>query len=93
MRLYAGHGEAMRTPLRGSPSLNIPLEEILEAVRATGNQTNAATKLGCSEASVRTQINLAGLTLKQVMAAEDVEALLALPSEFRANQVSGDGIN
>ncbi len=77
MRLYAGDSEAMRTPLRGRPRLNTPFEEILEAVRATGNQTQAAMNLGCSEASVRKQINLAGLTLKQVLQAEDVQSLLA----------------
>ena len=77
MRLYAGYSEAMRAPLRGRPRLDIPLEKILEAVRATGNQTHAALNLGCSEASVRKQINLAGLTLKQVLQAEDVQSLLA----------------
>ena len=73
-QLYpAGDSEAMRTPLRGRPKLDIPLEEILEAVRATGNQTQAAMNLGCSEASVRKQIKQAGLTLAQVLASEDVE--------------------
>ena len=73
MRLYAGDSEAMRTPLRGRPKLDIPLEEILVAVRATGNQTHAAANLGCSEASVRKQIKQAGLTLEQVLASEGVD--------------------
>ena len=71
----------MKTPLKGRPPLNIPLIDILEAVRATGNQSQAAAKLGCSEASVRKQIRRAGLTLAQVLGAEDVGVLLAdLPS-------------
>ena len=52
-------------PRTGRPRLDIPLVEILEAVRVTGNQTHAADRLGCSEAYARKQIRLAGLTLAQ----------------------------
>ena len=67
----------MATPLKGRPRLNIPLMDIIEAVRTHGNQSRAATELGCSEGSVRKQIKLAGLDLDQVLAAEDVGELLA----------------
>ncbi len=65
----------MTTPLTGRPKLNIPIRDILEAVRAHGNQVQAASDLGCSEGSVRKQIRMAGLDLGQVLAAQDVEAL------------------
>ena len=67
----------METPLKGRPPLNIPLIDILEAVRSSGNQSQAAAVLGCSEASVRKQIRLAGLDLAQVLAANDVKMLLS----------------
>ena len=68
----------MAAPLKGRPRLNIPLADILETVRAHGNQSKAAVDLGCSEASVRKQIRLAGLDLVQVLAAKNVHELLAL---------------
>lgn len=67
----------MGTPLKGRPRLNIPLVDILEAVRARGNQYQAADDLGCSEGYVRKEIRLAGLDLEQVLAAEYLETLLA----------------
>ena len=66
----------MKAPSRGRPRLNIPLNEILEAVRASGNQSQAATSLSCSEAYVRARLRLAGLSLAQVLDVGDVKALL-----------------
>ena len=77
MRLYAGGWKTMSTPLKGRPRLNISLASIIEAVRAHGNQSWAAADLGCSEASVRKQIRLAGLDLAQVLDAETTQELLA----------------
>ena len=67
----------MATPLKGRPRLNIPLVDILQAVRSHGNQSRAAAELGCSEGSVRKQIRLAGMDLEQLLAAAGVENLLA----------------
>lgn len=67
----------MAIPLTGRPRLNIQLVDILEAVRARGNQSVAATELGCSEGYVRKMIRLAGLDLGRVLAARDLETLLA----------------
>ncbi len=67
----------MTEAVKGRPKLNIPIEDILEAVRAHGNQSRAAVELGCSEGSVRKQIRMAGLDLDQVLAAGDVQELLA----------------
>jgi len=67
----------MARPLKGRPALNIPLVDILEAVRSHGNQSRAAAELGCSEGSVRKQIGLAGLDLARVLAANNVLELLA----------------
>ena len=67
----------MTTPLKSKPRLTAPLVGILEAVRTHGNQSRAAADLGCSEASARKQIGLAGLDLGQVLAAGDVGELLA----------------
>ena len=72
------------TPLKGRPRLNIPLVHILEAVRAHGNQSRAATELGCSEGSVRKQIRMAGLDLAQILAARNVQDLI----EFRNEPIS-----
>ena len=67
----------MAKPLKGRPALNIPLVDILKAVRSHGNQSRAAAELGCSEGSVRKQIGLAGLDLARVLAAKNVLELLA----------------
>ena len=75
----------MRTPMKGRPALNIPLIEILEAVKATGNQSQAASDLGCSESYIRKQIRLAGLTLAQVLAARDVKMLLGKKRTLTVN--------
>ena len=67
----------MAVPLTGRPRLNIPLVDVLEAVRAHGNQYQAAADLGCSEGYVRKAIRMAGLNLDQVLTAVDLENLLA----------------
>ena len=71
-----GNWKQMKAPLKGRPRLNLSLIEILEAVRATGNQSQAAACVGCSEAYIRKQLRLAGLTLAQVLAAGDARELL-----------------
>ena len=82
----------MAGPLTGRPRLNIPLVDILEAVRAHGNQYQAAADLGCSEGYVRKVIRLAGLDLDQVFAARDLEELLAggRPEGSRRGQRDGE---
>jgi molybdenum-dependent DNA-binding transcriptional regulator ModE len=63
----------MKRELRGRPPLNIPLEEIIRAVRETGYVMRAARKLGCSDAYIRQRLKAAGLSLAKVLLADNNE--------------------
>lgn len=62
--------------LRGRPRLNIELPQILEAVRQHGQVMAAATELRCSDAYIHVRFKRAGLTLREVLDAADMESLL-----------------
>jgi len=68
--------EVMKKTLRGRPSLNIPLERIIEVVRQRGQVVAAARELRCSDAYVHKRFKQAGLTLAQVLESPSLEALL-----------------
>ena len=53
---------------RGRPRLIIPLELIIEVVRAHGGFRPAGPYLPCSEAFARREIKAAGLALSEVVA-------------------------
>jgi len=57
----------MAKTLQGRPSLNIPLEQIVEAVRQNRKVTAAARALGCSPAYVHKRLKLAGVSVLQVL--------------------------
>ena len=71
----------MKKTLRGRPSLNIPLERIIEAVRRHGQVMAAAGELRCSDGYIHKRFKEAGLTLRQVLECPSSEILLAL-TEF-----------
>ena len=56
----------------------LPLEQILKAVRRHGQAT--ALELGCSDAYIHVRLKKAGLTLKQVLRADNLNALL--PAQY-----------
>jgi hypothetical protein len=62
--------------LRGRPQLNLELKEILKAVREQGQVVAAARELRCSDAYIHVRLKRAGLTLRQVLDATDLEDLL-----------------
>ena len=66
----------MKTTLRGRPRLNIEMARILEAVYRQGQIVAAGRELGCSQGYVHARLKGAGLTLRDVLDADDVEALL-----------------
>ena len=68
--------EGMKKTLRGRPSLNIPLERIIEAVRRHGQVVAAARELDCSDGYIHKRFKQAGLTLGQVLESPSLEALL-----------------
>ncbi|MBL7124551.1 MAG: hypothetical protein ISS51_00425 [Dehalococcoidales bacterium] len=57
----------MEKTLRGRPRLDIPMEEIIRAIKRTGYVMRAARKLGCSDAYIHQQLKSAGFTLRQVL--------------------------
>lgn len=61
--------------LRGRPSLNIPLEQIVEAVKQRRQVVAAARALGCSPAYVHKRLKAVKLTLAQVLEVADVESI------------------
>ena len=65
--------------MRGRPRLNLELDRILKAVREHRQVVAAARELGCSDAYIHVRFRRAGLTLKKVLAAPDLEALLNGP--------------
>ena len=62
---------AMKTTLRGRPSLDLDLAQILKAVRDHGQVVAAARELGCSDAYIHVRLKRAGLTLAQVLESPD----------------------
>ena len=66
----------MKTTLRGRLRLNIELPQIPEAVRRHGQVMAAATELRCSDAYIHVRFKRAGLTLREVLNAADMETLL-----------------
>ena len=66
----------MKNNLRGRPRLNIELPQILEAVRRHGQVMAAATELRCSDSYIHVRFKRAGLTLREVLEAADMEALV-----------------
>ncbi len=65
----------MTKTLRGRPRLDIPLVDILLEIRREGRVLRAARQLGCSDAYVHVKLKEVGLTLRDVLEANDVEAL------------------
>ena len=66
----------MKTNLRGRPSLNLDLAQILKAVRHHGQVVSAARELSCSDAYIHVRMKRAGITLAEVLAAPALETLL-----------------
>ena len=66
----------MEKTLRGRPRLNLELTQVLEAVRRHRQVVAAGRELGCSDAYIHVRTKRAGLTLTEVLAAPDLEALL-----------------
>jgi len=62
--------------LRGRPPLGLPLERIVEAVRQHRQIAAASRQLGCSSAYVFKRLELAGLSLRQVLDAPTLKELL-----------------
>lgn len=66
----------MKTTLRGRPSLDLDLAQILMAVRRRGQVMAAARELGCSDAYIHVRMKRAGLSLAEVLEAPALETLL-----------------
>ena len=66
----------MRKTLRGRPRLDLQLPKILQAVRRHGKILTAAQYLECSDAYIHVRLRAAGLSLREVLEAPSVEALL-----------------
>ncbi len=66
----------MKTTLRGRPSLDLDLAQILRAVRRRGQVMAAARELGCSDAYIHVRMKRAGLSLAEVLEAPALGTLL-----------------
>ena len=66
----------MKTTLRGRPSLDLELPEILEAVRRHRQIMGASRELRCSDAYIHVRFKREGITLRQVLEAQDLATLL-----------------
>ncbi len=66
----------MKTTLRGRPSLDLDLAQILRAVRRRGQVMAAARELGCSDAYIHVRMKRAALSLAEVLEAPALETLL-----------------
>ena len=66
----------MGETLRGRPRLNLELSQILEAIRRRRQVVAAARELDCSDAYIHVRLKRAGLTLRDVLGARDLETLL-----------------
>ncbi len=62
--------------LRGRPRLDIQLEQIIMAVRRRNQVMAAARELACSDAYIHVRFKRAGLTLAQILEAQDLRTLL-----------------
>ena len=71
----------MRKSLRGRPRLNIAITTILREVHNQRQIVAAAKKLGCSQAYIHAALKIAGLTLRDVLEAGDIEMLVRDRSE------------
>lgn len=80
---------ARRRP--GRPALGISLPRIIEAVRRTGKVMAAARELGCSDAHLHVRFRRAGLTLREVLDATDVEAVMATIKDGGHDGEAGQG--
>lgn len=80
----------MNKTLRGRPRLNLGLAQILEAIRRHHQAMAAARQLGCSDAYVHGRLKQAGLTLQQVLEAQDMQSLLA---EYSQGRNDGQGVS
>ncbi len=61
----------MKRTLRGRPSLDLDLAQLLRAVRQHGQVMAAARELGCSDAYIHVRMKQAGLTLAHVLESPD----------------------
>ena len=66
----------MERAARGRPRLDLELATILRAVRRHGRVLRAARELGCSDAYLHGRLQAAGLTLREVLDAPSIPALL-----------------
>ena len=71
----------MKETLRGRPRLNLGLEQILETVRRHQQVVAAARELGCSDAYIHVKLKEAGLTLREVLDAYNLGALLGISEQ------------
>ena len=71
----------MKKTLRGRPRLNLGLREILESVRRHRQVVAAARELRCSDAYIHVRFKEVGLTLRQVLEAQDVDQLPGISRE------------
>lgn len=53
--------------MRGRPSLDLSLQQVMEAVRQHRQVMGAARVLGCSPSYIHKRLKLAGLTLVEVL--------------------------
>jgi molybdenum-dependent DNA-binding transcriptional regulator ModE len=61
---------------RGRPRLNICSQRILSAIRHHGKILSAAQELGCSDAYIHLRLKKLGISLRDILDAPDVAALL-----------------
>ena len=66
----------MPKTLRGRPRLKLELAQIIEAIRRLGTAMAAGRELHCSDAFIHGRLKQAGLTLREVLNAPDLEALI-----------------
>ena len=66
----------MNKTLRGRPSLNLGLGQIVEAVHRHRQVVAAARELGCSDAYIHVRLKRAGVILAEVLDSRRIEALL-----------------
>ena len=71
----------MKKSLRGRARLNIAIATILWDGHNQRQIVAAAKKLGCSQAYIHATLKMAGLTLRDVLEAGDIEMLVRDRSE------------
>lgn len=65
----------MKKQLRGRPRLPLTMRQVLEAVHRHGQIVAAAREIKCSDAYIHMRLKRAGLTLWEVLAADDLQDL------------------